>query len=129
MIDPDQYDGFATPEELNLTPEEIEELRKSKRYLTAYATQKLRKLKMNNIAQKCVSAARNVAEGSPTLGKLIREGRDPMITKTYYEYAALLRELIYQCGYDNYNVDGDHGIGVVNIKDILEIIQILEEMK
>ena len=56
MIDPDQYDGFATPEELNLTPEEIEELRKSKRYLTAYATQKLRKLKMNNIAQKCVSA-------------------------------------------------------------------------
>jgi hypothetical protein len=27
MIDPDQYDGFATPEELNLTPEEIQELR------------------------------------------------------------------------------------------------------
>ena len=25
MIDPDQYDGFATPEELNLTPEEIQE--------------------------------------------------------------------------------------------------------
>ena len=129
MIDPDQYDGFATPEELNLTPEEIEELRKSKRYLTAYATQKLRKLKMNNIAQKCVSAARNVAEGSPTLGKLIREGKDPMITKTYYEYAAVLRALVENCGYDNYNVDGDHGIGVVNIKDILEIIQILEEMK
>jgi hypothetical protein len=29
MIDPDQYDGFATPEELNLTSQEIEELRKS----------------------------------------------------------------------------------------------------
>jgi hypothetical protein len=129
MIDPDQYDGFATPEELNLTPEEIEELRKSKRYLTAYATQKLRKLKMNNIAQKCVSAARNVAEGSPTLGKLIREGRDPMITKTYYEYGAVLRTLVEELGYDNYHIDGDHGIGVVNIKDILEIIQILEEMK
>ena len=129
MIDPDQYDGFATPEELNLTPEEIEELRKSKRYLTAYATQKLRKLKMNNIAQKCVSAARNVAEGSPTLGKLIREGRDPMITKTYYEYGAVLRTLVTELGYDNYHIDGDHGIGVVNIKDILEIIQILEEMK
>ena len=27
MIDPDQYDGFATPEELNLTSQEIEELR------------------------------------------------------------------------------------------------------
>jgi hypothetical protein len=45
MIDPDQYDGFATPEELNLTPEEIEELRQNKRYLTAYAQQKLRKLR------------------------------------------------------------------------------------
>ena len=129
MIDPDQYDGFATPEELNLTPEEIEELRKSKRYLTAYATQKLRKLKMNNIAQKCVSAARNVAEGSPTLGKLIREGRDPIKAKVFYEYGAVLRTLVEELGYDNYHIDGDHGIGVVNIKDILEIIQILEEMK
>ena len=129
MIDPDQYDGFATPEELNLTPEEIQNLRENKRYLTAQATQKLRKLKMNNIAQKCVSAARNVAEGSPTLGKLIREGRDPMITKTYYEYGAVLRTLVTELGYDNYHIDGDHGIGVVNIKDILEIIQILEEMK
>ena len=129
MIDPDQYDGFATPEELNLTPEEIQNLRENKRYLTAQATQKLRKLKMNNIAQKCVSAARNVAEGSPTLGKLIREGRDPMITKTHYEYGAVLRTLVTELGYDNYHIDGDHGIGVVNIKDILEIIQILEEMK
>ena len=129
MIDPDQYDGFATPEELNLTPEEIEELRKSKRYLTAYATQKLRKLKMNNIAQKCVSAARNVAEGSPTLGKLIREGRDPIQAKVFYEYGAVLRTLVEELGYDNYHIDGDHGIGVVNIKYILEIIQILEEMK
>ena len=129
MTDPDQYDGFATPEELNLTPEEIEELRKSKRYLTAQATQKIRKLKMNNIAQKCVSAARNVAEGSPTLGKLIREGRDPMVTKTYYEYGAVLRTLVEELGYDNYHIDGDHGIGVVNVKDILEIVKVLEEMK
>jgi hypothetical protein len=129
MIDPDQYDGFATPEELNLTPEEVEELRQNKRYLAAQATQKLRKLKMNNIAQKCVSAARNVAEGSPTLGKLIREGRDPIQAKVFYEYGAVLRTLVEELGYDNYHIDGDHGIGVVNIKDILEIIQILEEMK
>jgi hypothetical protein len=129
MIDPDQYDGFATPEELNLTPEEVEELRQNKRYLAAQATQKLRKLKMNNIAQKCVSAARNVAEGSPTLGKLIREGRDPIQAKVFYEYGAVLRTLVTELGYDNFNIDGDHGIGVVNIKDILEIIQILEEMK
>ena len=128
MIDPDQYDGFATPEELNLTPEEIQNLRQNKRYLTAYAQQKLRKLKMNNIAQKCVSAARNVAEGSPTLGKLIREGRDPIQAKVFYEYGAVLRTLVTELGYDNFNIDGDHGIGVVNIKDILEIIKVLEEM-
>jgi hypothetical protein len=126
MIDPDQYDGFATPEELNLTPEEIEELRKSKRELTAYAQQKLRKLKMNNIAQKCVSAARNVAEGSPTLGKLIREGRDPIQAKVFYEYGAVLRTLVTELGYDNFNIDGDHGIGVVNIKDILSLADELE---
>ena len=126
MIDPDQYDGFATPEELNLTPEEIEELRKSKRELTAYAQQKLRKLKMNNIAQKCVSAARNVAEGSPTLGKLIREGRDPIQAKVFYEYGAVLRTLVTELGYDNLNIDGDHGIGVVNIKDILSLADELE---
>jgi hypothetical protein len=129
MIDPQQYDGFATPEELNLTPQEIEELRKSKRELAAYATQKLRKLKMNNIAQKCVSAARNVAEGSPTLGKLIREGKDPIQAKVFYEYGAVLRTLAEELGYNNFNIDGDHGINVVNVKDILEIIQILEEIK
>lgn len=114
---------------LNLSSQEIEELRKSKRELTAYATQKLRKLKMNNIAQKCISAARNVAEGSPTLGKLIREGRDPIQAKVFYEYGAVLRTLVEELGYDNFNIDGDHGIGVVNIKDILEIIKVLEEMK
>jgi hypothetical protein len=126
MIDPDQYDGFATPEELNLTPEEVEGLRKSKRELTSYATQKLRKLKMNNIAQKCVSAARNVAEGSPTLGKLIREGKDPIQAKVFYEYGAVLRTLVEELGYDNYHIDGDHGIGVVNIKDILTLADELE---
>jgi hypothetical protein len=40
------------PDAFLLNPEETEELRTNKRYLTAYATQKLRKLKMNNIAQK-----------------------------------------------------------------------------
>ena len=83
---------------------------------------------MTEKAQKII-AARNVAEGSPTLGKLIREGKDPMTTRVRHEYAALLRELINQCGYDNYNVDGDHGMLVVNVRDILYIIEVLEEMK
>jgi hypothetical protein len=113
-------DGFL------LNPEEVEELRTNKRYLAAQAKQKLRKLKMNNIAQKCVSAARNVAEGSPTLGKLIREGRDPIQAKVFYEYGAVLRTLVTELGYDNFNIDGDHGIGVVNIKDILSLADELE---
>jgi hypothetical protein len=116
-------DGFL------LNPEEIQELRTNKRYLAAQAQQKLRKLKMNNIAQKCVSAARNVAEGSPTLGKLIREGKDPIQAKVFYEYGAVLRTLVTELGYDNYHVDGDHGLLVVNVRDILGIIEVLEEMK
>ena len=84
---------------------------------------------MTEKAQKIIAAARNVAEGSPTLGKLIREGRDPIQAKVFYEYGAVLRTLVTELSYCNFNVDGDHGIGVVNVKDILEIIQILEEMK
>jgi hypothetical protein len=130
MIDPDQYDGFATPEELNLTPEEIQELRTNKKYLTAQGKQKLRKLKAQQQTQELLNAAHRVSDGEVPLGKLIREGhQDPMSSRVRYEYAALLRELINQCGYDNYHVDGDHGLLVVNVRDILGIIEVLEEMK
>ena len=129
MIDPDQYDGFATPEELNLTPEEVEELRTNKRYLTAQATQKIRKLKAQQQTQELLNAAHRVSDGNVPLGKLIREGKEPMSARVRYEYAALLRELINQCGYDNYNVDGDHGMLVVNVRDIIGIVEVLEEMK
>jgi UDP-N-acetyl-D-mannosaminuronic acid transferase (WecB/TagA/CpsF family) len=130
MIDPDQYDGFATPEELNLTPEEIQELRTNKRYLTAQAKQKIRKLKAQQQTQELLNAAHRIADGGVPLGKLIREGHDdPMTTRVRYEYAALLRELINQCGYDNFNIDGDHGMLVINVRDVLGIIEILEEMK
>jgi hypothetical protein len=129
MIDPDQYDGFATPEELNLTPEEIQDLRQNKRQLTAYAQQKLRKLKAQQQTHELLNAAHRVSDGGVPLGKLIREGKEPMISRVKYEYAALLRELINQCGYDNYNVDGDHGMLVINVRDVLGIIEILEEMK
>jgi hypothetical protein len=83
---------------------------------------------MTETAQKIIAAARNVAEGSPTLGKLIREGKDPMITKTYYEYAAVLRTLAEELGYNNFNIDGDHGINVVNVKDILKLVDELEDL-
>ena len=123
MIDPDQYDGFATPEELNLTPEEIQELRTNKRYLTAQATQKLRKLKAKQQTQELINAAHRIADGGVPLGKLIREGHDdPMTTRVRYEYAALLRELIQQCGYTK------DELLVVNVRDIIGIVEILEGM-
>ena len=83
---------------------------------------------MTELAQKCVAAARNVAEGSPTLGKLIREGRDPIQAKVFYEYAAVLRTLVTELGYNNFNIDGDHGINVVNVKDILKLANELEAL-
>ena len=116
-------DGFL------LNPEETEELRTNKRYLTAQATQKIRKLKAQQQTQELLNAAHRVSDGGVPLGKLIREGKEPMSARVRYEYAALLRELIYQCGYDNYNVDGDHGMLVVNVRDIIGIVEILEEMK
>ncbi len=53
MTDPDQYDGFATPEELNLTPEEIEELRNNKKQLSEYASEKIRE-KIIAIGKECM---------------------------------------------------------------------------
>ena len=117
------------PDAFLLNPEETEELRTNKRYLTAQATQKIRKLKAQQQTQELLNAAHRVSDGGVPLGKLIREGKEPMSARVRYEYAALLRELIYQCGYDNYNVDGDHGMLVVNVRDVLGIIEVLEEMK
>jgi hypothetical protein len=117
-------DGFL------LNPEEVEELRKSKRELTAYATQKLRKLKAEQQTQELLNSAHRVSDGGVPLGKLIKEGHDdPMVARVRYEYAAVLRSLIEQCGYDNYNVDGDHGMLVINVRDVLGIIEVLEGMK
>lgn len=35
----------------------------------------------------------------------------------------LLEELVNQFGYTHLYLDGDHGIGVVNVKDIQQVIQ------
>ncbi len=74
---------------------------------------------MTERAQKVIAAARNVAEGSPTLGKLIREGKkNPMLKKTHYEFAAVLREVVEQ-----------HRVGgVVYCEDILELANELESL-
>ena len=110
-------DGFL------LNSEEMEELRTNKRYLTAQATQKLRKLKAQQQTQELINAAHRVSDGGVPLGKLIREGhQDPMTTRVRYEYAALLRELINQCAYTK------DELLVVNVRDIIGIVEILEEM-
>jgi hypothetical protein len=53
MTDPDQYDGFATPEELNLSPEEIQELRNNKKQLSEYGSEKIRE-KIIAIGKECM---------------------------------------------------------------------------
>jgi hypothetical protein len=53
MTDPDQYDGFATPEELNLSQEEIETLRNNKKQITEYASEKIRE-KIIAIGKECM---------------------------------------------------------------------------
>ena len=100
-------DGFL------LNPEEIQELRTNKRYLTAQATQKLRKLKAQQQAEKIVEA---------TMEHTLR----PRGGNRERVVAAVLRTLVEQCGYDNYHVDGDHGLLVVNVRDILGIVGVLE---
>ena len=110
MTDPDQYDGFATPEELNLTPEEIQNLRQNKKYLTAYAQQKLRKLKAKQQTEKIVEA---------TMEHTLR----PKSGNRERVLAAAFRELLEQCGY------GQDGLLVVNIRDILGIIEVLETLE
>jgi hypothetical protein len=95
-------DGFL------LNPEEIQELRTNKRYLTAQATQKLRKLKAQQQAEKIVEA---------TMEHTLR----PRGGNRERVVAAVLRTLVEQCGY------GQDGLLVVNIRDILGIIETLEE--
>ncbi len=41
--------------------------------------------------------------------------------------AQTLRELINQCSYNHFNLDGDHGIDVINVKDVEEIIKELDK--
>ena len=65
LPDPDQYDGFATPEELNLSQDEIEELRNNKKELSEYGREKIRE-KILAIGRECMlrydEALRKLAE-------------------------------------------------------------------
>ena len=96
-------DGFL------LNPEEIQELRTNKRYLTAQATQKLRKMKAQQQAEKIVEA---------TMEHTLRPKRG----NRERVLASAFRELINQCGYTK------DELLVVNVRDIIGIVEVLEEM-
>ena len=96
-------DGFL------LNSEEVEELRQNKRHLTAYAQQKLRKMKAKQQAEKIVEV---------TMEHTLR----PKGGNRERVLASAFRTLLEQCGYEQ------DGLLVVNIRDILGIIETLEEL-
>ena len=113
----DQIEEWTREDLLNsllLSEEDIEQLRVNKRYLSAQATQKLKKMKAKQQAEQIIEA---------TIPYSLR----PKSGDRQRVIAEAFRELINQCGYDNFNIDGDHGILVVNVRDILGIIEVLEE--
>lgn len=38
----------------------------------------------------------------------------------------IIRSLIEELGYDNFNIDGDHGMEVIDVKDLLTLIDELK---
>ena len=96
-------DGFL------LNSEETEELRTNKIQLSAYAQQKLRKLKAQQQAEKIVEV---------TMEHTLRPKRG----NRERVLASAFRTLLEQCGYEQ------DGLLVVNIRDILGIIETLDEL-
>lgn len=112
-VDANTIGEWTKEDLLNLPLEDIENLRENKRYLAAQAKQKLKKMKAKEQADKI-------------LQRTIPYALRPKSGDRQRVIAEALKELINQCGYDNFNIDGDHGILVVNVRDILGIIEVLE---
>lgn len=81
--------------------------------------------RMKEVAEKCVSSARNVAEGNPTLGKLLKKGENPLIKKTHYEFAAVIREAVNQLQYYQFGTGED---AVVSARVLFELAEELENL-
>jgi hypothetical protein len=81
---------------------------------------------MTERAQKVIDAAHRVVDGGVPLGKLIREGRDPMIKKTHYEFAAVLREVVNQLQYQSFHHTEEYY--QLDASDILELANELEAL-
>lgn len=113
-VDANTIGEWTKEDLLNLPLEDIEQLRENKRYLAAQAKQKLKKMKAKEQSDKILQR---------TIPYTLR----PKSGDRQRVIAEAFRELINQCGYDNFNIDGDHGIMVVNVRDILGIIEVLED--
>jgi hypothetical protein len=69
------------------------------------------------------------AAAQGVLDAFIAEWPDEALEQDRRCLAAALRALAKQLGYDNYHVDGDHGLAVVNVRDILVVADELEGVK
>ncbi len=78
---------------------------------------------MTERAQKVIDAAHRVVDGGVPLGKLIREGRDPMQAKVLYEYGAVLRTLAEELQYYNFAEGEDWIIDARKIYDLADAIE------
>ena len=90
-------------------------------------------VRLNNprsILMLCVVVGNQDVGLLASIGKKMTEQAQEICSGLSAEYkvvlAAVLRELINQCSYNNFDIDGDHGINVVNVKDIMSIIEELE---
>ena len=103
-------DNLPVPDDapwLNLSPEEVEKLRNQKQELTEYGKQKIKQLNAQRQSRKIMEA---------TMPYTLR----PKNGDRQRVIVAAFRELIYQCGYKK------DELLVVNIRDILGIIEVLE---
>jgi len=79
--------------------------------------------KMTEIAQKCVAAARRAREGNPTLGELIKQGKNPMQAKVLYEFGAVLREAVFELQYYHFGDGEDMVVDARKLYDLADAIE------
>ena len=76
-------------------------------------------------AQKIVNAGHRVSDGGVPLGKLIREGKEPMSARVNYEYAAVIREIVNELQYYNCGQGEDM---IVSARALLDLADEIESL-
>ena len=83
---------------------------------------------MTERAQKIVDAGHRVVDGGVPLGRLIREGKEPMSARVNYEYASVLREAI-QWVLPDYLERGEHNPSGKFVAWKRELLAIADEIE